>query len=65
MHELITQPEPNGQYIRNILKENYPRNWSMISKQLHDIGYNFREMNEYSLKVDMPDVTDKFDNSMY
>jgi hypothetical protein len=36
-----------------------------MSLKLHDLGYNFREMNEYSQKAEMPDVTDKFDNSMY
>ena len=42
-----------------------PRQWSLISKQLHEQGYNFREMNEYYEKVTMPDVTNKFDNSFY
>jgi hypothetical protein len=51
--------------VRTILKENYPRNWGMISKKLHDMGFDFREMNEYSGKVSIPDVVDKFDNSMY
>jgi hypothetical protein len=65
LHDVITQPEPNGKYVRTILKENFPRQWSLISKQLHDTGFNFREMNEYSEKKVMPDVTDKFDNSYY
>jgi hypothetical protein len=64
-HEIVTQPEPNGKYIRSILKDNYPRNWSMMSKHLHELGYNFKEMNEYSENEFMPDVTYKFDNSMY
>ena len=65
IHEIITQPEPNGKYFRTILKEQFPRNWSLISKQLHESGYNFREMNEYSDNLYMPDVTYKFDDSMY
>jgi hypothetical protein len=65
IHDLVTQPEPNGQYVRNILKSNFPRHWSMISKKLYTQGYNFREMNEYSEKIDMPDVTDKYDTSVY
>ena len=65
LHELITQPEPNGKYFRTILKEQFPRNWSLISKQLHESGYNFKEMNEYSDKIFMPDVTYKWDDSMY
>ena len=65
IHDLITQPEPNGRYLRRTLKEQFPRNWALISKQLHEMGYNFKEMNEYSENIYMPDVTYKFDNSMY
>jgi hypothetical protein len=65
LHEVMTQPEPNGKYVRTTVKELLPRNWSMISKDLHRMGYNFREMNEYSEKDVMPDVTDKFDNTYY
>jgi hypothetical protein len=65
LHDVITQPEPNGKYVRTILRDQFPRNWSLISKQLQESGYNFREMNEYSDKLNMPDVTYKFDNSMY
>jgi hypothetical protein len=64
-HEIVTQPEPNGQYVRKLLSHNMPRHWSMISKDLYKQGYNFREMNEYSHKDVMPDVTNKFDNSWY
>jgi hypothetical protein len=65
LHDIITQPEPNGKYVRTILKENFPGNWNLISKELHNLGYNFKEMNEYSDKQTMPDVTYKFDDSMY
>jgi hypothetical protein len=65
IHELITQPEPNGKYVRSVLKNQFPRNWSQISKQLHESGYNFKEMNEYSENVHMPDVTYKWDDSRY
>lgn len=65
LHEIITQPEPNGKYIRTIIKENYPRHWSMMSKQLYEMGYNFKEMNEYSKNAYMPDITYKFDDSRY
>jgi hypothetical protein len=51
--------------MRTTLKEEYPRNWAMISKELHRLGFDFREMNEYSGRETMPDVTDKFDNSYY
>jgi hypothetical protein len=51
--------------MRTTLKETYPRNWAMISKELHRLGFDFREMNEYSGKEIMPDVTNKFDNSYY
>jgi hypothetical protein len=61
----VTQPEPNGQYVRNILKENFPRQWSLLSKQLHQQGYDFREMNESTEKLTLPDVDNKFDNSYY
>jgi hypothetical protein len=64
-HEVLTQPEPNGKYIRTILKEQYPRHWSLISKQLHELGYNLREMNEYDNKIYMPDVNNKYDDSWY
>lgn len=64
-HEIVTQPEPNGQYVRRLLAHNMPRHWAMVSKDLHYQGYNFREMNEYSHKDVMPDVTNKFDNSWY
>jgi hypothetical protein len=62
---VIIQPEPNGKYFRTTIKETYPRNWAMISKDLHAMGFDFREMNEYTGKETMPDVTDKFDNSYY
>ncbi len=65
IHEIITQPEPNGKYFRTILKENFPGNWSKISKDLNELGYNFKEMNEYSDQQQMPDVTYKWDDSMY
>jgi hypothetical protein len=65
LHDVITQPEPNGKYFRKTVSQIYPRNWGMISKQLHDMGYNFREMNEYDEKEVMPDVTDRFDNTYY
>lgn len=64
-HEIVTQPEPNGQYVRKLLAHNLPRHWAKVSKDLHYQGYNFREMNEYSHKDVMPDVTNKFDNSWY
>lgn len=65
LHEVLTQPEPNGKYVRALLKDNYPRHWAMISKDLHDLGYNFKEMNEYSENIYMPDVTYKWDASRY
>lgn len=64
-HEIITQPEPRGKYLRTTLKNSFPRNWSMISKDLHDLGYNFKEMNEYSNKEEMPLPTNKFDNNLH
>ena len=64
-HELITQPEPRGKFVRQTLKETHPRIWSLMSKQLNELGYNFREMNEYSNKITMPEITTKFDNSNY
>lgn len=64
-HELVTQPEPNGQYVRRLLSHNMPTHWAKVSKDLYNQGYNFREMNEYSHKEVMPDVTNKFDNSWY
>jgi hypothetical protein len=64
-HEIVTQPEPNGQYVRKLLAHNMPRHWAKVSKELYNQGYNFREMNEYSHKDVMPDVTNKFDNSWY
>lgn len=65
IHDLLTQPEPNGKYLRTVLKNQFPRNWSQISKQLHEDGYNFKEMNEYSENKYMPDVTYKWDDSKY
>ncbi len=64
-HDLVTQPEPNGKYVRTLLKSNFPKIWSGISADLHKLGFNFREMNEYSDKKTMPDVTYKFDDSRY
>jgi hypothetical protein len=48
-----------------MLKDFFPRQWSLLSKELYDMGYNFREMVEYDQKTTMPDVTNKFDNSFY
>ena len=62
---MVTQPEPNGRYVRRTLKEQFPTNWALISRQLHQMGYDFKEMNEYSDNIYMPDVTYKWDNSMY
>lgn len=62
-HELVTQPEPRGKYFRTVLKEQQPRKWALISKQLHEMGYNFQEMNEYSNKETMPYPDFKFDNT--
>lgn len=64
-HDLITQPEPNGKYLRTILKSNFPNIWAEISSELHKLGYNFKEMNEYSAKEVMPDITYKWDDSRY
>jgi hypothetical protein len=64
-HELITQPEPRGRFIRKTLKDVHPRKWSLISKELNEMGYNFREMNEYSGKESMPENVNKFDDSIY
>jgi hypothetical protein len=64
-HDIITQPEPNGKYVRSTLKDQFPRHWSHISKDLHSLGFNFREMNEYNNKTEMPDVINKWDNSWY
>ena len=63
-HELVTQPEPRGKYFRTLLKENRPTKWAEISKQLHSLGYNFREMNEFSEAETMPLNPNKFDNSL-
>lgn len=62
-HELITQPEPRGRYIRMVLKDSQPRKWALLSKDLHSMGYNFREMNEYSHREEMPHPSNKFDNN--
>ena len=62
-HEVVTQPEPRGKYIRTLLKETQPRKWHMISAKLHSLGYNYKEMNEYSDKTIMPHTHEKFDNS--
>ena len=63
-HEIITQPEPRGKYIRTYLRDVHPNKWKFLSKGLNDMGYNFREMNEYSDKIDMPNLTGKFDNNL-
>ncbi len=63
-HDIITQEEPKGKYLRTVMKETHPRKWSIISKQLADMGYNFKEMNEYSQKETMPHPNNKFDNSL-
>lgn len=42
-----------------------PRQWGLISKELHNQGYNFREMYEYHESKIMPEATNKFDNSYY
>ena len=64
-HEIITQPEPNGQYVRKLISHNMPRQWASISRDLYLQGDKFREMNEYSHRDVMPDVTNKFDNAWY
>jgi hypothetical protein len=42
-----------------------PRQWGLISKQMHIQGYNFREMYEYDSAKAMPEAMNKFDNSYY
>jgi hypothetical protein len=62
---VVTQPEPNGKYIREALRINFPRHWSIMSKQLYGMGYNFREMNEYHDREIIPDPDNKHDTSYY
>ncbi len=64
-HEVITQPEPNGKYLRTLLKENFPRHWSLMSNRLYNMGYNFREMSEYDARSVLPTADNKFDNTKF
>lgn len=64
-HQVLTQPDPNGQYIRRIMRDNLPRQWGLISKELHRQGYNLTEMYEYDAALVMPEATNKFDNTYY
>jgi hypothetical protein len=64
-HELLTQPEPRGAYLRTAMKESQPRIWALLSKELADLGFNFKEMNEYSNKETMPNITTKQDDNLY
>lgn len=61
-HEVLTQPEPRGKYVRTVMKNEQPRKWAIISEKLHKLGYNFKEMNEYSGKETMPLPSNKFNN---
>ena len=64
-YELITQPEPRGSYLRTHLKSQRPRMWSLVSQQLSEQGFNFKEMAEYSENITMPDITTKHDDNLY
>ena len=64
-YELITQPEPRGSYLRTHLKSQRPRMWSLVSQQLSEQGFNFKEMAEYSENTTMPDITTKHDDNLY
>lgn len=63
--QLVSQPAPHGNYVRNTIKENFPYWWASVSKQLHDNGMNLPEMNEYDLRTAMPHSTTYFDTSKY
>ena len=63
--QLVSQPAPHGNYVRNIIKTHFPYWWSNVSKQLYDNGMNLPEMNEYDLKTQMPDSKTYFDASRY
>lgn len=64
-YELITQPEPRGSYLRTHFKSNRPRVWSLVSKQLSEQGFNFKEMHEYSDNKVMPDIITGHDDNLY
>ena len=63
--QLVSQPAPHGNYVRNTIKVHFPYWWANVSKQLADNGMNLPEMNEYDLRVHMPDATTSFDTSRY
>ena len=63
-HEILTQPNPHGSYIRKLIKYHFPRWWSELSGNLHENGYNLVEMNEYDKQIKMPELDNKFDSAM-
>ena len=44
--EILTSDDADGEYVRSTLAEKTPALWSFLSKQLHDLNYNFPEMQE-------------------
>ncbi len=64
-HEIMTQPNPHGSYVRKAIRHHFPCWWSDISLNLHANGYNLKEMNEYVAKTDMPEIRHKFDKNLY
>jgi len=64
-HDLVAQPNPHGSYFRKVLRYHFPALWDETSKTLYENGYNIIEMNEYDDKIDMPQISHKFDTSFY
>ena len=46
-HELVSQPNPHGSYVRKVLRHHFPKLWEETSKTLFENGLNMIEMNEY------------------
>ena len=62
-HEIMWQPNPHGSYVRKVVRFHFPKLWEDVSANLHENGYNLKEMNEYDNQVEMPELSEKFDTT--
>ena len=46
--QILTDPDLDGNYVRNRLKNATPGLWRKVSRQLYNQGYRFPELNEVS-----------------
>ncbi len=47
--EIFTNDTEDGEYLRETMRERNPNIWRYISSQMHTLGHNFKEMDEYNV----------------